>query len=108
MQGWRGPVVAPRARLLPGLHSRAIMPPSNPILIHGLRSPMRQLAILLAVSSPLVAQSVVVPNANATVSATTLLNNVVRETGMPRSYMLGINASELSAIPLGSLINGIS
>jgi hypothetical protein len=42
------------------------------------------------------------------VSATTVLNNPLRNSGNPRTYMMGINASELAGIPPGSLINGIS
>lgn len=68
-------------------------------------SPNHAVAIL-ALSSALVAQSVVVPNANASTSSTLVLNNPLRET--PRTYMMGINASELTAIPAGSLITGIS
>ena len=62
-------------------------------------------AALAAVAT---AQSVVVPNASANVSSTLVLNNPLRETGNPRTYMMGINASQLSGIPVGSLIVGVS
>lgn len=68
---------------------------------------MRPLA-LLALCALLPAQSVVVPNANATNSSTGVLNNPLRELNMPRTYMMGINAAELAGIPPGSLINGVS
>ncbi len=66
------------------------------------------LSTLLLFAAVVPAQSVVVPNANATVSATTVLNNPMRNAGAARTYMMGINASELAAIPPGSLITGIS
>lgn len=55
-----------------------------------------------------VAQSVVVPNASSTTAGALVLNNPLRNTGNPRTYMMGINATELAAIAPGSLIVGIS
>jgi hypothetical protein len=65
------------------------------------------LALPLAASA-LFAQSVVVPNANATVAGTSGLNTIVRNSGAPRTYMMGINAAELAAIPVGDVIVGVS
>jgi hypothetical protein len=66
------------------------------------------LAITVATLAPLEAQSVVVPNANANTRGTSQLNTLVRNSGNPRTYMLGINATELTGIPLGATINGVS
>lgn len=68
---------------------------------------LRLVPFVLAAAS-LSAQSVVVPNASATTAGTLVLNNPLRNSGNPRTYMLGINASQLAAIPVGSLIVGIS
>ena len=69
---------------------------------------MLRLFLVAASAAGLCAQSVVVPNANATTSSTGVLNNPLRNSGNPRTYMMGINASELTGIPIGSLINGVS
>lgn len=63
---------------------------------------------LLVLGGGLLAQSVVVPNANATTLGTSQLNSVIRNAGNPRTYQYGINASELAAVPVGSVITGIS
>ncbi|MBK8979026.1 MAG: hypothetical protein IPM29_24280 [Planctomycetes bacterium] len=65
-------------------------------------------AAVLAAAASLAAQSVVVPNANATTRGTTQLNTIIRNAANPRTYMLGINASELAGIPVGAMINGVS
>jgi hypothetical protein len=62
----------------------------------------------LVLLSSLAAQSIVVPNANATTRGTTQLNSLVRNQGFPRTYQYGINASELIGIPVGSVLTGIS
>lgn len=69
--------------------------------------PSSTLLFLLAPAS-LIAQSVVVPNANATVSGTSGLNTIVRDSGQARTYMMGINAAELTGIPVGDVIVGLS
>lgn len=56
----------------------------------------------------LAAQSVVVPNANATTRGTGQLNSIIRNAANPRTYQYGVNASELAGVPLGSVITGIS
>lgn len=66
------------------------------------------LLALVGASAPLLAQSTVVPNANATTRGTSQLNSIIRNAANPRTYMLGVNASELAGIPLGSFINGFS
>jgi hypothetical protein len=63
---------------------------------------------LLVLGGFALAQSVVVPNANATVRGTGVLNTITRETGNPRTYLLGIAAPQLTGIPIGSVINGLS
>ncbi|MCA8950678.1 MAG: hypothetical protein KDE27_14345 [Planctomycetes bacterium] len=69
---------------------------------------MLRLSLVAALAAGLAAQSIVVPNANATASSTGVLNNPLRNSGNPRTYMMGINAAELAGIPVGALINGIS
>ncbi len=63
---------------------------------------------LLLATSALVAQSVVVPNANATTLGTGQLNTILRNSANPRTYQYGINASELTGVPVGSVITGVS
>lgn len=63
---------------------------------------------LSLLSAGLLAQSVVVPNANATTLGTGQLNSIIRNLANPRTYQYGINASELAAVPLGSVITGVS
>lgn len=70
--------------------------------------PMRFPALLCLFTGSLLAQSVVVPAANATTSGTSGLNTLTRNSGNPRTYMLGINASELAGIPVGDMIVGVS
>ena len=65
------------------------------------------LAILLACPA-LLAQSVVVPAANATTAGISGLNTLVRNAANPRTYMLGINAAELAGVPVGDMIVGVS
>lgn len=65
------------------------------------------LAALLS-TAVLTAQSVVVPNANETVGSTGLLNNPLRNANNARTYMIGINASQLTGIATGALITGVS
>lgn len=62
----------------------------------------------LALAAPVFAQSVVVPNANATVRNNTQLNSIIRNAGNPRTYQYGINATELANVPVGSVITGVS
>lgn len=69
---------------------------------------MLRLTTLLFAAASLSAQSVVVPNASATTAGTLVLNNPLRNSANPRTYMLGINAAQLASIPPGSLIVGIS
>ncbi|MEO6597551.1 MAG: hypothetical protein ABIP94_22635 [Planctomycetota bacterium] len=56
----------------------------------------------------LFAQSVVVPNANATTLGTSQLNSIIRNAANPRTYQCGVNASELAGIAPGSVITGAS
>jgi len=67
-----------------------------------------RLAVALVAAGPAMAQSVVVPNANANVRGTSQLNTLVRNSGNPRTYQLGIAAGQLAGIPAGSCINGVS
>jgi threonine aldolase len=69
---------------------------------------MRFPALSLLASSTLLAQSVVVPNANATTLGTAQLNSIIRNAANPRSYQYGINASQLAGVPIGSVITGVS
>ena len=70
---------------------------------------MLKLAIpALVLSTGLLAQSVVVPNANATTLGTAQLNSIIRNAANPRTYQYGINASELAGVPIGSVITGVS
>jgi hypothetical protein len=66
--------------------------------------------ILLSSFFPAIAlaQSVVVPNANATTAGTSGLNTLIRNAANPRTYQYGVNASELAGIPIGSVLTGIS
>jgi hypothetical protein len=70
--------------------------------------PLLRLAVALAAAAPVRAQSVVVPNANANVRGTSQLNTLVRNSGNPRTFQMGIAASELAAIPVGSYLTGVS
>lgn len=69
---------------------------------------MRHLPLLLLSTTSLLAQSVTVPAANATVAATGGLNTIFRDLGAARTYMLGVAATELAGIPVGDNIVGIS
>jgi hypothetical protein len=69
---------------------------------------MHRASLLLLLGASLPAQSIVVPNANATTLGTSQLNSIIRNAGNPRSYQYGINAAELAGIPLGSVITGVS
>lgn len=69
---------------------------------------MFRLVLPAVLASAIAAQSVVVPNTSAATSVTTVLNNPLRNAGNPRTYMMGINAAQLAAIPPGSLITGVS
>lgn len=72
---------------------------------------MPRLPILLclpAIATGLVAQSIVVPAQFANITGSTGLNTIVRDAGQPRTYMMGVNASELTAIPIGDFIVGLS
>lgn len=62
----------------------------------------------VTLTAALAAQSVVVPNANAAARGTSGLNTITRGSGNPRTAMLGIDASQLTGIPAGSIINGLS
>jgi hypothetical protein len=64
--------------------------------------------LVLVLATKLAAQSVIVPASAAATRGPSGLNTLVRDSGQPRTYMLGINASELAGIPPGSLINGVS
>lgn len=73
---------------------------------------MRQLVLSTvlfpALTAALLAQSVVVPNANANVGGGGGTNTLIRNANNPRTYQQGINASELTGIPVGSVITGVS
>jgi hypothetical protein len=71
-------------------------------------APLLRLSCLLALAVTATAQSIVVPNANANARGVGGLNTLTRNAGNPRTYMLGIPASELTGIPVGSVINGVS
>jgi hypothetical protein len=64
--------------------------------------------VALALATPSFAQSVVVPNANATVRNNAQLNSIIRNAANPRTYQQGINAAELAGVPIGSVITGVS
>jgi hypothetical protein len=66
------------------------------------------LICLPALLSPLAAQAVIVPASSATARGTTQLNTLIRNSGAPRTYMHGINASQLVSIPTGAVITGVS
>jgi len=50
--------------------------------------------------------AVIVPSANAAVRGDTALRTI--DTNNARTYMLGIGADQLAAIPLGAMLNGLS
>lgn len=56
--------------------------------------------------SATVPASTVIPNANAGVRGDLALSTL--ETAAPRTYMLGIASSQLTGIPIGAVINGMS
>ncbi len=58
--------------------------------------------------APAAAQSVVVPDAHAGARGTASLNTLTRNRGVPRTYLLGLDAAQLAGIPVGSSINGLS
>ncbi|MCC6672154.1 MAG: hypothetical protein IT458_13920 [Planctomycetes bacterium] len=64
--------------------------------------------ILSLAAGDLLAQSVVVPNANANTRGVSGLNTLTRNAGNPRTYMLGVPASELATVPVGAEIVGVS
>jgi len=66
------------------------------------------LPCLLLLSATAFAQSVVVPNANANVAGSTGLNTIIRNAGAPRTYQYGASAAELTNVPIGSVITGVS
>jgi len=66
------------------------------------------ISLALLACPALLAQSVVVPAANANAVGISGLSTLVRDAGNPRTYMLGINAAELTGIPVGDVIVGIS
>lgn len=72
-----------------------------------MRNPLHSFAALLVVGAA-VAQSVVVPNANAATVGTGQLNSIIRNQANPRTFQQGINATQLAGIPVGSVITGIS
>ncbi|MFK7742649.1 MAG: hypothetical protein AB8H80_20220 [Planctomycetota bacterium] len=61
-----------------------------------------------AITPTAIAQSVVVPNAYASVPGTSQLNTIIRDQGNPRTYVSGVLASELAAVPPGSVLTGVS
>jgi hypothetical protein len=70
---------------------------------------MHHLALsAFVLSTGLLAQSVVVPNANATTLGTAQLNSIIRNAANPRTYQYGINAAQLAGVPIGSVITGVS
>lgn len=69
---------------------------------------MRHLSVLLLTTTSLFAQSVTVPAANANVAGTSGTNTIFRNSGQPRTYMLGVAAAELAGIPVGDSIFGVS
>lgn len=69
---------------------------------------MRTLSLLLLTTSSLLAQSVTVPAANANSTGTSGTNTIFRNSGAPRTYMLGDSAAELAGIPVGDMLVGIS
>lgn len=66
------------------------------------------LSSLSLATAPLLAQSIVVPNALANTGTGGGLNTIVRDSVAPRTYMMGINATELAGIPVGEFIVGLS
>ena len=72
---------------------------------------MRHLILVGAAAlaaAPLSAQSTVVPNVRETTRGGAGLNTLTRDTGNPRTYQIGLPASELTAIPNGAVITGLS
>lgn len=63
---------------------------------------------VVALATTLSAQSIVVPNANASTRGTAQLNTIIRNAGNPRTYQYGVNAAELAGIPIGATITGVS
>jgi hypothetical protein len=66
------------------------------------------LLAVLALASLAGAQSVVVPGSAAATRGTSGLNTLVRDAGQPRTYMLGLAASQLSGIAVGEVLTGVS
>lgn len=54
------------------------------------------------------AQTVVVPNSFANTPGTAGLNTLTRDLNNPRTYQMIVAASQLSAIPAGSLLTGVT
>ena len=91
---------------IPRLPLSLFLPEAQPTMPSRLSS--TALFAGLFCSTSLLAQSIVVPNANAATLGTSQLNSIIRNAGNPRSYQYGINASELAGVPLGSVITGVS
>src|SRR6188508_3321189 len=73
-----------------------------------MRSILASLCVASVAAAPTLAQSVIVPAANATARGVSGLNTLTRGTANPRTYMLGIAAANLAAIPNGAVITGVS
>jgi hypothetical protein len=71
-----------------------------------MRAALLPLCIVSTLAGECLAQSVVVPFANAAARGSACSVTVTNSAG--RTYMVGIPASELTGIPPGSLINGVS
>ncbi|MBK9384931.1 MAG: hypothetical protein IPN34_08960 [Planctomycetes bacterium] len=65
------------------------------------------LAALLAAASA-AAQSTVVPSSATSARGTSGLNSLLRDAGQPRTYMLGLAATQLQGFAAGDVITGIS
>lgn len=63
---------------------------------------------MLALTSTLLAQSVVVPAASENVATAGGLNTILRNSNAPRTYQYGVNAAGLTNLPIGNVITGVS
>ncbi len=65
-------------------------------------------ALTLVGSAAMARPEVVVPNSFATTPGTSGLNTLVRDLNAPRTYQMIISGAQLSAIPAGSILTGVT
>ncbi len=75
---------------------------------HLLRGRCSAVLVAALIAAPVAAQSVVVPNANTTTSGGLSLNSLFRDAPNARTVQQLVRASELSGIPTGAYLVGIS